>query len=313
MPKLQKVDDKEEPVPPKRLRRGNVPGKKSPPSPISAKKPATPPVVVQTTKTIAARGKSKGGKNATPQKGKKRRKAMPSIHEDSDKEQSLLSPPTASRKTGAPSPMTAAAAGTLAYLNQYSEHGGGGSRAGEAVESEEELDLLEDGHVVISHSSKKNDWPLKSIVDEAQDDDKDGKEPDEPDDEEDVADFAADGLDFSDDDDALDIHIDSDDKLHTSFPKNKLRKNMILGGPQAPDPAGLTEDEYKKKYSKFRRERKRYTDKMRSAAAKRSQAFGGGSSGYSGCCYEQLRTLNEVDSHPLETGQTFPGKDILHI
>ena len=162
MPKLQKVDDKE-PVPPKRLRRGNVPGKKSPPSPISAKKPATPPSSntrsggrrAKTTKTIAARGKSKGGKNATPQKGKKRRKAMPSIHEDSDKEQSLLSPPTASRKTAAPSPMTAAAAGTLAYLNQYSEHGGGGSRAGEAVESEEEYDLLEDGNVVVSRSSKK--------------------------------------------------------------------------------------------------------------------------------------------------------------
>ena len=82
-------------------------------------------------------------------------------------------------------------------------------------------------------------------------------------------------MDFSDDDDALDIHIDSEDELRTSFPKNKLRKNMILGGPQAPDPAGLTEDEYQKLYRKFRRDRKRFTDKKRNESAKRSQGFGG--------------------------------------
>ena len=99
---------------------------------------------------------------------------------------------------------------------------------------------------------------MKSIVDEAPDDEEDDKEPD---DKEDDADFAAEGLDFSDDDDALNIDIDSEDKLRTSFPKNKLRKNMILGGPQPPDPAGLTEDEYQTFYRKFQRDHKHFTDK----------------------------------------------------
>ena len=132
----------------------------------------------------------------------------------------------------------------------------------------------------------KLDTKFSDNIYNSPDDEEDDKEPD---DEEDDADFAAEGLDFSDDDDALDIHIDSEDELRTSFPKNKLRKNMILGGPQAPDPAGLTEDEYRKMYSKFRRERKRYTDKMRNESAKRSQGFGGKSGRYSGCCNEQLR------------------------
>ena len=59
--------------------------------------------------------------------------------------------------------MAAAAVGTLAYLNQSCE----------AVESEEEYDLLEDGNVVVSQSLKKSKGPLKSIVDEAPDDEED--------------------------------------------------------------------------------------------------------------------------------------------
>ena len=328
MPKLKKVPPEQ--PPPKRSQRGSrdVPGKSPtgrkasksatpPTSPISGKKPPTPPSAntrsgrAKTAESIAAPRQSKGKKHATPQKGKKRLKTMASVHEESDEGQSLLSPPTASRKTAAPSPMAAAAAGTLAYLNLYGSERG---RAGEAVESEEEYDLLEDGNVVVSRRSRSSKRaPLKSIIDEAPDNDEDDKEPADDKEDEDDDDLAADGLDFSDDDDALGIQIDSEDELRTSFPKNKLRKNMILGGPKAPDPAGLTEDEYQKLYTKFRRERKRYTDKKRTESAKRSQVFGGTSGQYSGCCDEQLRSLNEVDSHPLETGHTFPGKDILHL
>ena len=103
-------------------------------------------------------------------------------------------------------------------------------------------------------STKKSAGPKDAEPEEYVND----AEPEEEDDaersESDIS--AAAGFDFSDDEDVLEVHIDSDDDLFTSFPKNKLRKNMVLGGPQPPDPSGLTEDEYEKLYAKYSKERK---------------------------------------------------------
>ena len=71
----------------------------------------------------------------------------------------------------------------------------------------------------------------------------------------------ADGLKFSDDDEVLNLHLDSDDEMCSSFPKDSHQKMLILGGPQAPDRTGLSDEEYKKLYNVFRQEQKRYTDK----------------------------------------------------
>ena len=111
-----------------------------------------------------------------------------------------------------------------------------------------------DGSVFLSRSTKKSAGPKDAEPEEYVND----AEPEEEDDaersESDIS--AAAGFDFSDDEDVLELHIDSDDDLFTSFPKNKLRKNMVLGGPQPPDPSGLTEDEYEKLYAKYSKERK---------------------------------------------------------
>jgi hypothetical protein len=304
-------------------KRGDVPT-----SPVLGKKLATPPASntrsagrAQTAKTIAAPRATTSKQNATAKGGKKQLGTMLVHQEESDEGQYPLSPPTTSRKTAEPSPMAAAAAGTLEYLKAYGQGEGGGSvkekaitaprGAGAAVESEEEVDVV-DGSVFLSRSTKKSAGPKNAEPEEYVND----AEPEEEDDtersESDIS--AAAGFDFSDDEDVLELHIDSDDDLFTSFPKNKLRKNMVLGGPQPPDPAGLMEDEYKKLYAKYSKERKRYTDKKRNEAAKRIQECAGGKPGrYSGFCDGQLRPLTEVDSHPLITGHTFPAKDILHL
>jgi hypothetical protein len=191
--------------------------------------------------------------------------------EESDEGQYPLSPPTTSRKTAEPSPMAAAAAGTLEYLKAYGPGEGGGARGDGTVASK------------AMKSTKKSAGPKDAEPEEYVND----TEPEEEDDaersESDIS--AAARFDFSDDEDVLEVHIDLDDDLFTSFPKNKLRKNMVLGGPQPPDPAGLMEDEYKKLYAKYIKERKRYTDKKRNEAAKRIQECAGGKPGRYGVIY----------------------------
>ncbi len=115
------------------------------------------------------------------------------------------------------------------------------------------------------------------------------------------------GLKFSDDEDVLDLHIDSDDEMRSSFPKDMRPKTLILGGPQPPDPTDVPEDEYRQLYSAFRKKRKAFTDKRRNKASKAAQSAGGLALKYAECCSEQLRPMQEVDSHPLLAGHTFPG------
>ncbi len=88
---------------------------------------------------------SKVRKNAQEKKGK-RLKTMLAVQEEADEGQFLLSPPTASRKTAAPTPMVAAAAGTLIYLNSYEDT----KAPAKALASDEEVDYMPDGNIVIS-------------------------------------------------------------------------------------------------------------------------------------------------------------------
>ena len=82
---------------------------------------------------------------------------MLAVRKEGDEGQFLLSPPTNSRKK-VPSPMVAAAAGTLVYQNAYGDTTAsfGGKewdegRAGidAAAASEEEVDYMPDGNIVI--------------------------------------------------------------------------------------------------------------------------------------------------------------------
>jgi hypothetical protein len=233
----------------------------------------------------------------------------------------LLSPPTASRKMGAPTPTVAAAAGTFIYLNSY----GDTEALAEALASNEEVDYMPDGNIVISRPSKgsKSAEPeatqrskgSKSASAEASIRSKESKSalaeawivdiPHSPSDQvygtsqKSDSDFSvAAGLEFSDDEDVLDLHVDSDDEMRSSFPKDTRPKTLILGGPQPPDPSGVPEDEYRRLYSAFRKKRKAFTDKRRNEASKAAKSAGGLALKYTGCCSEQLCLLQEVDSHP---------------
>jgi hypothetical protein len=101
--------------------------------------------------------------------------------------------------------------------------------------------------------------------------------------------------------------------MRSSFPKDTHQKTLILGGPQPPDPTGVPEDEYKKLYNAFRKKHNAFTNKRRNESVKVAQSSGGPAWKYLGCCNEQLYPMQEVDSHLLLAGQTFPGKDILHL
>ena len=270
---------------------------------------------------------SKVRKNAQENKGK-RVTTMGAVREEADEEQFLLSPPTASRKLAAPTPTVAAAAGTLVYLNSY----GNTAAHADALASDEEIDFMPDGTCVVSRAAIRSQGGKgsKSASAELSIRSKGGKSasaeasivgiPHLPSfqayatSEKSDSDFSvAAGLEFSDDDEVLDLHVDSDDGMRSSFPKDTRPKTLILGGPQPPDPTGLAEDEYRVVYDKYRNVRKAYTDKRRSELAKAAHAAGGLALQYTGCCSEQLRPLQEVDCHPLQPGLTFPGKDILHL
>ncbi len=81
-------------------------------------------------------------KNAQEKKGK-RFKTMLAVREEADE------PPATSRKM-APTPMNAAAAGTLIYLDSY----GHTEAPAEALALDEEVDYMPDGNIVISRPSK---------------------------------------------------------------------------------------------------------------------------------------------------------------
>ena len=232
---------------------------------------------------------SKVRKNAQEKKGK-RVTTMGAVREEADEEQFLLSPPTASRKLAAPTPTVAAAAGTLVYLNSY----GNTAAHADALASDEEIDFMPDGTCVVSRAAIRSQGGKgsKSASAELSIRSKGGKSasaeasivgiPHLPSfqayatSEKSDSDFSvAAGLEFSDDEDVLDLHVDSDDGMRSSFPKDTRPKTLILGGPQPPDPTGVPEEEYRKLYSAFRKKRKAFTNKRCNKSAKVAQSAGG--------------------------------------
>ena len=207
-----------------------------------------------------------------------------------------------------PKPQTiAAAAGSSAYRKAYGDadaEASGTRIAGDAVLSEEEVDLM-DGIVVISRkgvsdanaaSNDMVDGVESALEEEAMVDGVESALDDSDDSKCDTYFSSAEGFDFSDDEAVLDLHIDSDDEMRSSFPKDSRPKNMVAGGPQRPDPTGLSQGEYEKQLNKYKKERKKYTDKKRNESAKEAQSDGGKpGKKYTGCCNEQLRYIHDVD------------------
>jgi hypothetical protein len=220
----------------------------------------------------------------------------------------------------------AAAASTLLYKSHYG--GGGGDnedndcesealykgekrpgkvgmsiarkRAGSEVESEEDADVVE-GILALSQSSTKSG---------EKDDDYSSTKSGEKDDEKDD-DYIPDGLVFSDDDDCL-IDVDSeseDERLRSSFPKDKPRRNLLPGGPQPPDLTMFPESERDAVWAKYKKARKKYADDERQKRLKKQRAY----VGVSGDQSEQLRPMTEVEKYRLSEGQIFKNKDILQL
>ena len=138
----------------------------------------------------------------------------------------------------------AAAASTVLYSLQYGDGGGYGDDSADSIES----------------PSGKADCD-EDYVDE--DDD-----------------YILGGLIFSDDEDFL-VDVDSeseDERLRSSFPKDRTRKTIIPGGPQPPDLSNYSESERSSVWGKYVKARKRYVDDERHKRlkAKSSTTKGGG-------------------------------------
>ncbi len=114
------------------------------------------------------------------------------------------------------------------------------------------------------------------------------------------------------DDEAYLFEVESEDEIRTSFPKDVVRKNVIPGGPTKPDVGNISEAEAGIVLKAYAKERKAYTDKQRFSRVKAVQSVSH-SSEYSGHNRTQLRTMNDVESNPLEEDHTFVTKDILNL
>jgi hypothetical protein len=120
------------------------------------------------------------------------------------------------------------------------------------------------------------------------------------------------GLEYSDDDDIL-IDIDSDEEeLRSSFPRDKSRKNMVLGGPKKPDVSMCTESEGKVLLQRYAKARKAYTDKQQTACVKSDKSFAKSSS-FTGKQNDRLCTMNKVEKSGLIDNQTFKSKYVLQL
>ncbi len=87
-------------------------------------------------------------------------------------------------------------------------------------------------------------------------------------------DYKPNGLVFSDDDDFLiDIDYDSEDeRLRSSFPKNKSQMNIIPGGPEPPDLSEYPKFEWDTVLAAYLVKRKAFTDRDRHRRVKKSKS-----------------------------------------
>jgi hypothetical protein len=173
----------------------------------------------------------------------------------------------------------AAAASTVLYSLQYGDGGGNGDDSADSIESPSgKADCDED------YVDEDDDYILGRLI-------------------------------FSDDEDFL-VGVDSeeDECLRSSFPKDRTRKTIILGGPQPLDLSNYPESEFSSIWGKYVKARKKYVDDERHKRlkAKKSTTKGGGL--LSGDQPEQLRPMSEVENKArLSVGDIFRSKDVVFL
>jgi len=128
-------------------------------------------------------------------------------------------------------------------------------------------------------------------------------------------DYKPDGLVFSDDEDYL-LNIDYDseeERLRSSFPKNKKRMNIIPGGPQPPDLSMYPESEQQAVLDAYTAKRKSFTDRSRHQCVKKKNSEAKLSATVSADQIEQLRPMSVVKVHRLVDGDSFKNKNVLKL
>jgi hypothetical protein len=123
------------------------------------------------------------------------------------------------------------------------------------------------------------------------------------------------GVEFSDDDILLDVDSEEDDLIRSSFPRDRSRRNKVLGGPQKPDLCNCTESEAQVLMKRYRAARKAFTDKQRLLRVKADRALlsGSSASSCSGVGTPALRPMKQVEESRLLENQVFLSKEILQL
>ena len=107
---------------------------------------------------------------------------------------------------------------------------------------------------------------------------------------------------------------DSDNDNNTSFQKNTSpNMNRIIGGPTKPDVSRMSKANAAKALSKYKIDRKKYTDKVRSDRVKIAQSMDT-SKAITHCTgdnTDRIRPMAVVETKRLLVGQTFLTKDIV--
>ena len=168
----------------------------------------------------------------------------------------------------------AAAASTVLYSLQYGDSGGYGDDSAHSIESPSgEADCDEDDDYILG------------------------------------------GLIFSDDEDFL-VDVDSeseDERLRSSFPKDRTRKTIIPGGPQPPDLSNYPESEHSSVWGKYVKARKKFVDDERHKRLKTQKSMTNEGNRLSGDQTEQLRPMAEVEKSRLIVGNVFRSKDVVKL
>ncbi len=127
-------------------------------------------------------------------------------------------------------------------------------------------------------------------------------------------DYKPNGLVFSDDDNFL-IDINSaleDERLQTSFPKNKSQMNIIPGGPKNPDLSKYPAEQ-EAVLAAYLTKRKAFTNRDYHRRMKKSKLEAKVSATVSGAQIEQLCPMSRVENHHLLEGDTFKNKEVLQL
>ena len=184
-----------------------------------------------------------------------------------------------------PSPGVAAAASTLVYTKAY----------GASVDNEEQMDneeLMED------------------------DDEEEQSEGDEEADLSD-ADYSGGLLSISDED-VVTFDVDSEDQAMKAFPRNKSKiRSFTIDGPQPPDLDKYPENERDLVWEAYKKKRKAFDDQQHKKRAKLArlglEGHAENLSAFKGSNIDRIRTMEEVEDHPLMANQTFFSRDILYL